>query len=106
VNKGLEIRQKKLEKNCQKRNEKKECQVGLVRFIDISWEVIERVNGKYKHIGRKSGQGLQIENRVFLLDGHYKMVNSKAMKITKIYDGIPDWATEELREKYTKKMSE
>lgn len=106
MNKGLEIRQKKLEKNRKKRNEKKPNQLGLVRFVALQWEVIERVNGKYRHTGRQTGQGLQVENRVYLLDGHYKMVNSRAVKITKKYAGIPEWATEDLIEKYRHKLEQ
>lgn len=103
MNKGLEIRDKKLKRKLQKRNEIKEAQKGLVRFIDVKWEVIERVNGKYVHTGQKNGSGLQIENRVYLTDGHYKMLNSKSMKITKIYDEVPTWATEDLIEMWNEK---
>lgn len=100
VNKGLEIRNAKLRKNQKKRNTIKPEQQDLCRFVELKWQVIERINGKYKNTGVASGKGLQIKNRVYLLDGHYKLVNSKSVKITRKYGGIPEWATEELIQQY------
>ena len=100
MNKGLEIRNAKLRKKQSKRNTIKPTQQGLCRFVELKWQVIERVNGKYINTGRASGKGLQIKNRVYLLDGHYKLINSKSVKITKTYDDIPEWATEELIKRY------
>lgn len=106
MNKGLDIRQKKLEKQREKRSTKKPHQIGVVQFVDLQWEVIEKVNGKFKHTGREKSQGLQIENRVYLSDGHFKLVNNKFVKITKKYLGIPEWATDDLIEKYHHKMEQ
>ena len=100
MNRGLEIRQKKLEKNAKKRHEIKERQVNLVRFVTIRWEVIERINGKYRRTGNATANGLQIENKVYMMDGHYKFINSKSVKIMEIYKEIPEWASEELINKY------
>lgn len=100
MNKGLEIRNNKLKRKAEKRSTVKKEQQGLVRFVNIEWDVIERVNGKYKHTGSAKGRGLQVQNKVFLTTGHFKYVNSKSVKITKIYDEIPDWATPALLERF------
>lgn len=102
MNKGLSIRNKKIQKNLKKCNEIKEDQLNLCRFVSIKYENIQRVNGKYRHLGSVKADGLQIKNRVYLLDGKYKMVNGKSVKIKKIYDDIPTWATDELISKYNK----
>ena len=104
LNKGLEIRRKKLIRQTQRRSQKTSEQIGLVQFVDFQWVEIAKVNGKFKPIGTRYDQGLQIENRVYLADGHYKMVNNRGFKITKKYDGIPDWATETLKNKYAAKL--
>ena len=101
MNNGLEIRNKKLEKKAQKRSQIKDCQKNLCQFVEIQWEVIKRLNGKYQRVGSECGKGLQIENRVFLTNGHYKMVNSGSVRVLSRFDGIPDWATEDLISKYT-----
>ena len=35
-----------------------------------------------------------------MMDGHYKFINSKSVKIMEIYKEIPEWASEELINKY------
>lgn len=100
MNKGLAIRDKKLKKQASKRMSIKDNQKGLVRFVTIRWEVIERVNGKMHRTGNATANGLQIENKVYLEDGHYKLVNSKSVKILEKYEGIPEWATDKMREQY------
>lgn len=106
LNKGLEIRRKKLAKQQRQMVKKKNGQVGLVRFVDFQWEAIERIDGKYRAIGKRHDRGLQIENRIYLVDGHYKMVNNRNVKITKKYNGIPDWATTALKDKYASKLEQ
>ena len=100
MNKGLQIRNNKLKKKQQKRNTITPEQFDLCRFVELEWKVIERVNGKYKHTGQSKGKGLQIKNRVYLLNGSYKLVNSKSVRIFKIYDNIPEWASENLIKQY------
>lgn len=102
LNKGLQIRNNKLLKKQKKRNTVKPEQVELCRFVEVQWEVIKRVNGKYRRTGRTYGKGLQIKNRVYLTNGHFKMVNNKSFRINKKYKNIPDWATPELINKYKK----
>ena len=99
-NKGIRIRNRKRANNLRKANSIKEEQKGLCRFIDCKWQVIEKVNGKYKHVGEHKDRGLQIENKMYLADGKYKLVNNKGFKIKKTYDCIPEWANDLLKEKY------
>lgn len=100
MNKGIEIRNKKLAKKRNVRNSIKQGQEDLCQFVEIKWQVIERINGKYRHIGQDHGKGLQVRNRVYLTNGHYKLVNSESVKITKVYKEVPEWATDELKDKY------
>lgn len=100
MNKGLQIRNNKLKKKAQKRNTIKESQADICRFVTIRYEVIEKVNGKFRRTGNKTVSGLQIKNKVYLLNGHYKMLNSKCVKIMKIWTDIPDWADESLINKF------
>ena len=103
LNKGLQIRQNKLNKKAKKRATIRPEQKGLVRFVDFSVKVIEKINGKYRHPSyTENGHGLQIENKIFTTDGHYKLVNRSTLKITQKYDEVPEWANEYLLEKYGK----
>lgn len=51
------------------------------------------------------GKGLQVKNRVYLLNGQYKLVNSKGVRITRRYDNMPEWANEILLNRYKKETS-
>lgn len=104
INKGLEIRNKKLKKKAQKRAEIKLGQENLCRFITIRYEAIEKIDGKYQRTGNQVVDGLQIKNKVYLNNGHYKMLNSKAIKILNIYTAVPEWANEYLLSLYDKQM--
>lgn len=100
MNKGVEIRNKKLKKNTIKRNAIKPEQENICRYVTINYQIIERVNGKYKRIGANTVNGLQIKNKVYLVSGGYKLVNGKGVVIKKKFDTTPEWATEELIKKY------
>lgn len=63
----------------------KEQQESICQFVSINWKVIEQVNGKYQCTDTAKGKGLQIENKVFLIDGHYKFINNKNFKIEKVH---------------------
>lgn len=105
-NKGLQIRKNKLKKKAQKRTTVKPSQENLVRFVTFEEKVIERINGKYRHpTTTRTGRGLQIENKVYLENGQHKLVNRTTFKIKKIYDDIPQWATEHLIFLYQKEKS-
>lgn len=96
----MTIRNNKLRKKAKKCHEIKPGQENMCCFVTINYQVIERVNGKYKRTGSKTENGLQIKNRVYLLNGKYKLINSKSLRIKKKFDEIPEWATEELINKY------
>lgn len=100
INKGMMIRNNKLRKKAKKCHEIKPGQENMCCFVTINYQVIERVNGKYKRTGSKTENGLQIKNRVYLLNGKYKLINSKSLRIKKKFNEIPEWATEELINKY------
>lgn len=101
MNKGIMIRQKKLDKQRERRNTIKPNQKDLIRFVSFKVKVIERINGKYRHPERTEfWNGLQIENKIYTPDGHYKLVNRPTLKITQYYEGVPEWANEYLLDKY------
>ena len=100
LNKGLEIRNAKLQKQVKKRNTINPEQENICGFITIRYAVVERINGKFKHTGNQTVNGLQIKNRVYLNDSSYKLMNSNSVKILKRYEGITEWANEELIGRY------
>lgn len=96
-NKGLQIWENKKRKQVKKRAEVKPEQENLVCFVSFSEKIIERINGKYRRPTRiEKGEGLQIKNKIFLSNGHYKMVNRSTITITKRYSEIPKWADDQL----------
>lgn len=105
MNKGLDIRNRKIAKNLKNMNTVKEGQEDVYRFISISYQIIKKVNGKYKRLGSKKVNGLQIKNKVYLVNGKYKMINNKNTRIVKIFDDVPEWATDELIYRYYNFMS-
>lgn len=57
MNKGLDIRNRKIAKNLKNMNTVKEGQEDVYRFISISYQIIKKVNGKYKRLGSKKVYG-------------------------------------------------
>ena len=103
LNKGMQIRKNKLDKKTKKRTEIKPEQKGLVCFVEYSEKIIERVNGKYRRpTSSQIGKGLQIENKILMANNRYKMVNRTSLKITKRYDSVPEWATQQQIDIYNK----
>lgn len=101
LNRGLQIRRNKFNKQAQKRAEVKPEQENLVCFVDFSVKVIEKIGGKYrKPTKTEKGSGLQIKNKIYMIDGKYKFVNRSTLKITKQYSDIPEWANEYLKDLY------
>lgn len=86
--------------NKKKYNSTKKSQKDICKFVTIRYEVIEKINGKYKNIGNKHINGLQIKNKVFFTDGHYRIIDNKYIKVIKTWKGIPEWATDDLISKY------
>ena len=83
-----------------KRNTIKLEQENICRFVTICYQVIGKINGKYKRTRANTVNGLQIKNRVYLIDGNYKLVNGKGVTIKNKFNIIPEWATEDLVIKY------
>lgn len=100
MNKGLKIRNNKLRKNTAKRNTVKPDQIHICRFVEIRYQIIQKINGTFKRIGAENVRGLQIRNRVYLNSGKYKLINNKGTKIIKIYDDVPEWANDDLKTRY------
>ena len=97
LNKGMQILKNKRRKQIIKRAKVKPEQENLVCFVDFSEKIIERINGKYRHPTRtEKGSGLQIKNRIYLSNGHYKLVNRSTLAITKRYADIPQGTSDEL----------
>ena len=89
MNKGLEIRAKKLNKKAKKRNTVNETQIGVCRFICFSNPLIQRINGKYKFTGFEKIDGLQIENKLYYINNDkmsYVFINKKNANILKVYN--------------------
>ena len=101
LNKGMQIRQNKLNRKAKERTKVKPSQEELVCFVEFSEKIIERIDGKYRRPKRTEyGKGLQIKNKIFLTTGRYKMVNRSTLDITRRYDVVPEWAGEYLIELY------
>lgn len=103
LNKGMQIRQNKLNRQARTRAKVKPEQEELVCFVDFSEKIIERINGKYRRPTRtERGRGLQIKNKIYLENGKHKMVNRTTLSITKKYEGVPAWANDFLKNLYSK----
>jgi len=104
MNKGMRIwkaKQEKKKKKFVEMQKVKENQVDSCQFVEAEFTEIKKVNGKWKPQGKKQIKGLQMRSRIYLSDGGYKLVNNKKnMRIKKRYNGIPEWATEELIGRY------
>ena len=92
-------RKKRLERNKKNIMTIKADQIGICRFVSITvQDFMVDANGKYVRIGSHIENGLQYENFVVLLDGSYKYLNSSSVRIIRIYEGIPEWANDYLRD--------
>lgn len=102
-NKGIAIRNKKIARNNSNMRKTKDNQKGICRFIEIECPEFMIVNHKRKCVGRRKKLALQIENKAYLPDRHYKFINNKNLKIKKIYKDIPFNADYWLVELYQSK---
>lgn len=104
IKKRNEKRAKKRAQNQKKMSIVNSKQKNLCRFIkakENAFKVVYHKTGrKYKNDGFNELKGLQIENRMFLENGSYKLVNRHTFRILKVYNGIPEWATESLIKRY------
>lgn len=103
-NKGIRRVRKKRVNNLIRSTTVKEEQEKTLRFIEFNYDKIERVNGKYKYVGKGTDKGLQVRNRVYMSNGTYKLVNSKGLRVTNNIEGVPEWAADILIERYNKEL--
>lgn len=79
-------------------------QIGLCRFIEFLNIEHPKVNGHFTHHPKFTKlQGLQIEHAFYYLAGENLkrvMINKRGAKILKVYSDIPEWAPQQLIEKY------
>ena len=100
--KGLQIRDNKRKRNNAKMRKEKPDQESICRFVDFKYKIFGKTNGKTKVIGTRKEFGLQIGNRIYTNDGHYKFANNKNLHIEHIYNDMPEQAGLELAEKYNR----
>ncbi len=85
LNKDLEIRAKKHEKQARKRYTIKENQEDLIRIVNVDYPVFKKENGKIRFDKMAKGQGVQIENKVYFLD-NFIFINKKRVKLKRVTD--------------------
>ncbi len=83
MNKGLEILEKKKEKNRNKMFILKDSQKNIEREVVVSYPIFKRINGKQKFDKIVEKEGIQKENKVYFDDGKYIFINKKGVKIIK-----------------------
>lgn len=72
----------------------------ICRFVKFRYSNVERINGKYVLTEKGEAFGLQINDKIFLVDGRYKKSVGKHIKILEEYPPYPEWATSELVDRY------
>lgn len=97
---AIEGRMNKRKKRNKKCHTIKEGQEDICRFVTIKFQVFVEEDGSYKRVGSEIANGLQIQNKVYLNNGRYKLINRKSARIIEKHEGIPDWANERLTKRY------
>lgn len=88
MNKGLQIRAKKLNKKSQKRHTVLPNQIGVCRFIDFKNPKTGMKNGKLNFLGFQNIFGLQVEHKLYYIENgeeHWLYVNKKRSSILTVY---------------------
>ena len=109
VNKGLAIRNKKLNKKIEKRNTITKDQEYLCKFVKVKNPKTGYKNHKRTFEGVEIIYGLQVQKKVFYTKNgelHYIARNKKGCIVLKSYKPLPDWASPELISLYNKKKEE
>lgn len=82
---------------------KKPEQIGICRFIDFKDIKHPKINGHYTHHPIFTvRQGLQVEHIFYYIEASEikrALINKHSAKILKVYDGVPEWASEQLIKK-------
>ena len=105
MNKGLQIRNKKLQKKRELRKTIKPYQENICRFIKVKNPKTEKINGKFKFVGFVFLYGLQIENKMYYIkEGKvgYIYLNKKNLKILKKFKEIPSDTPQPLIDMFNK----
>lgn len=71
-----------------------------IRFVKIQFTETNRFHGHFVRSAKCETFGLQINEKIYLVDGRYKYSGGKQLKIIEEYPPYPSWATEELRKMY------
>lgn len=103
LNKGMRIWKAKREKRFKQAREIKPEQENICRFVNFRNTVHRKANGKYIHPQIEHLQGLQVKNRFYYIkdnDVAYVLINKHSAGVTKVHEGIPDWADDRLIKKY------
>lgn len=96
-----EARKKRLTRNKENCKKVKPDQIGVCRFIEINVQTFgQDISGKWIRTGMTTERGLQFENRIKLIDGRIMYLNKSGASIVTTYQGIPTWATNELRDTF------
>lgn len=85
LNKSLEIRQKIRKQQVVRRHTVDESQKDLIRIVEVNYPIYKKENGEDKFDKISKGIGVQVENKVYLLDD-FIYVNKKHVKIKPIND--------------------
>lgn len=102
MKKGIETSNRKPARKRRKTDSMNPEQEVLCRFVEARWQSTERINGKNIRTGTAIGKGLQVNNKICLLDGHYKLADSGSVRITAVYNEVPEWASDELMKQYNR----
>lgn len=90
-------KKRRLARAKERRETVKADQVGVCRFIEISYqEFADDGSGKWVRTGSNTAKGLQFENKLLLPDGSFKYLNNSGVKITTMYERPPLWADPRL----------
>lgn len=100
VNRGMHIWLTKKDRKRKKRYTVTKSQVNKVQFVEIKYMTFKRINGKNRADKLAFGKGLQVENKVYLINGKMKWFNSSKTRITKKYKEVPEWANDYLLKCY------
>ncbi len=72
----------------------------ICRFVCVQFRNKACYNGHIVSKEKEESLGLQINDKIYLVDGRYKRSTTKGLKIIAEYRAYPEWCTPELKEKY------
>ena len=78
----------------------------IVRFVKVQFTETNRFHGYFVRSAKCETFGLQVNDKIYLVDGRYKCSNGKQLKIVEEYPPYPNWATEELKSMYDQRVKQ